>query len=556
MPSGHRKTFTRARGHVADPAVRADLRALIDDLPLRRDLLIEYLHRIQDRDGSIGTAQVVALAAELGLAPVEVFEVASFYHHFDLVREGEAPPPALRVRVCDSLSCELGGARDLIAALRQTLGEGVRVEAVPCVGRCDSAPVAVVGQNALRHTRPTDVLTAIEQGATAPGPSGAPMGLNAYRAGGGYRLIEAVCVGQRDPEGIIAELEHAGLRGLGGAGFPAGRKWRLVRDQPAPRYLAVNIDEGEPGTFKDRWYLERDPHRMLEGMLVAAAVVGAERCYLYVRDEYPVIRGLLAIAWEELRHAALVPLPEIELRRGAGAYVCGEESAMLESIEGRRGMPRLRPPYVAERGLFGRPTLVNNAETLYWVREILERGATWFAAQGRQGRTGLRSFSVSGRVRNPGVYVAPAGISLRELIDEHCGGTAPDHELYAYLPGGAAGGILPARLADLPLDFDTLQAHGALIGSAAVIVLSHRDSARAAALNAMRFFAHESCGRCTPCRVGTDRAAVLMSVPRWDRALLEDLAVAMEEASICGLGQAAPNPLRSVLRYFPEEVGG
>jgi len=549
-----RQTRARSRGHRVDPGVQKAVRGLIAELPLRRDLLLEYLHRIQDQDGSIGAAQVVALAAELNLAPVEVFEVASFYHHFDLVRAGETPPP-LKVRVCDSLSCELGGAGELIVALRGALGEGVCVQAVPCVGRCDRAPVAVVGQNAFGPARLEDVLRALEQGATDPGPPVAPIGLAAYRAAGGYALLLALVAGQRDAEGIIAELEHAGLRGLGGAGFPTGRKWRIVREQPAPRYLAVNIDEGEPGTFKDRWYLERDPHRMLEGMLIAAQVVGAARCYLYVRDEYPLVRRVLASALAELRGAVMVPLPEIELRRGAGAYVCGEESAMLESIEGRRGMPRLRPPYVAERGLFERPTLVNNAETLYWVREILDRGAEWFAVQGRRGRSGLRSFSVSGRVRQPGVYRAPAGISLRELIEEHCGGMAPGHRLHAYLPGGAAGGILPARLADLPLDFDTLQAHGALIGSAAVVVLSQQDSARAAALNAMRFFAHESCGRCTPCRVGTERAAALMSAPHWDRVLLEDLAAVMEDASICGLGQAAPNPLRSVLRYFPEEVG-
>ncbi len=550
-----RQTRARSRGHRVDPGVQKVVRGLIADLPLRRDLLLEYLHRIQDQDGCIGAAQVVALAAELNLAPVEVFEVASFYHHFDLVREGETPPPPLKVRVCDSLSCELGGAGELIVALRRALGEGVCVQAVPCVGRCERAPVAVVGQNALGPARLEDVLRALEQGAIDSGPPVTSIGLAAYRAAGGYALLLALVAGQRDAEGIIAELEHAGLRGLGGAGFPTGRKWRIVREQPAPRYLAVNIDEGEPGTFKDRWYLERDPHRMLEGMLIAAQVVGAARCYLYVRDEYPLVRRVLASALAELRDAAMVPLPEIELRRGAGAYVCGEESAMLESIEGRRGMPRLRPPYVAERGLFERPTLVNNAETLYWVREVLERGAEWFAAQGRRGRSGLRSFSVSGRVRQPGVCRAPAGISLRELIEEHCGGMAPGHRLHAYLPGGAAGGILPARLADLPLDFDALQAHGALIGSAAVIVLSQQDSARAAALNAMRFFAHESCGRCTPCRAGTERAAALMSAPHWDRVLLEDLAAVMEETSICGLGQAAPNPLRSVLRYFPEEVG-
>jgi len=545
-----------ARGRGVEPAARDDVRALIADLPLRRDLLLEYLHRVQDARGHISAAHLTALAAELGLAPAEVFEVASFYHHFDLVREGQTPPPPLTVRVCESLSCELAGARDLLSALRAALGEGVRVQAVPCVGRCATAPVAVVGRNAIGGADVAAVRAAVEAGETGPGPAVEPIGLQGYRAGGGYRLLEAVVSAGRDAESVLGELEQAGLRGLGGAGFPTGSKWRIVLAQPPPRYLAVNIDEGEPGTFKDRWYLERDPHRMLEGMLIAAAVVGAERCYLYVRDEYPVVREALSGALTELRSAAIVPLPETELRRGAGAYVCGEESAMLESIEGRRGMPRLRPPYVAERGLFGRPTLVNNAETLVWVREILERGAAWYASQGRRGRRGLRAFSVSGRVRNPGVYLTPAGISLRELIDEHCGGMAPGHELYAFLPGGAAGGILPARLADVPLDFDSLQPHGALIGSAAVIVLSQRDRTRDAALSAMRFFAHESCGRCTPCRVGTDRAVGLMAEPRWNRVLLEDLATVMEDASICGLGQAAPNPLRSVLRYFPEEVGG
>ena len=543
-----------SRRHVrpVPAAVLEEVRSLVGEAP-RRDLLIEYLHRIQDARGCIDAERLAALAQLMKLARAEVYEVATFYHHFDVVREGEAPPPALTLRVCDSVACAMAGAEQLIAEISQSLGDGVRVQRVPCVGRCECAPVAVVGQNPVEEADAHAVRYAIDAGAIeAPLPEGARR-MAGYRTGGGYRLYEDCVAGRRSAEEIIAALEHANLRGLGGAGFPAGRKWRVVRDMPAPRLMAVNIDEGEPGTFKDRFYLEREPHRFLEGMLVAAWAVGIGKIYVYLRDEYAGLRALLADELDALR-AAFPQAPPIELRRGAGAYVCGEESAMIESIEGKRGQPRLRPPFVAEVGLFGRPTLEHNMETLYWVREIVERGAGWFASQGRHGRKGLRSFSVSGRVAKPGVHLAPAGITLRELIDEFCEGMLPGHELYAYLPGGASGGILPARLADVPLDFDTLQEHGCFIGSAAIIVLSQHDSARAAALNAMRFFAHESCGKCTPCRVGTAKAAELMARKTWDTGLLKELAQTMQDASICGLGQAAPNPLLSVLKFFPHEL--
>ena len=542
------------KGRGVDPAALAEVRALLGDAPRRPDLLIEHLHRLQDRYGQLSAAHLAALAQDMKLAQAEVFEVATFYHHFDVVREGEASPPALTVRVCESLSCELAGAKDLLARLPAILGADVRVIPAPCVGRCEQAPVVVVGQNPVAHATLDGVRTLAAAGqstcAVAPYTDYA-----AYRRDGGYALLADCAAGRREREAIIKTLEDSALRGLGGAGFPAGRKWRIVAAEPAPRLLAVNIDEGEPGTFKDRWYLEREPHRFLEGMLVAAWAVGIAKIYVYLRDEYAGLRALLTEELDALR-AAFPQAPEIELRRGAGAYVCGEESAMIESIEGRRGQPRLRPPFVAEVGLFGRPTLEHNMETLYWVREIVERGAEGFAAQGRHGRKGLRSFSVSGRVAKPGVHLAPAGITLRELIDEFCEGMLPGHELYAYLPGGASGGILPARLADVPLDFDTLQEHGCFIGSAAIVVLSQQDSARAAALNAMRFFAHESCGKCTPCRVGTQKAAELMARDAWDTGLLGELAQTMQDASICGLGQAAPNPLLSVLKFFPRELEG
>ena len=542
------------KGRAVDPAAQAEVTAAIDGITLQRDHLIECLHRIQDRYKHLSAAHLTALADLLQLAPTEVYEVATFYHHFDVVREGENAPPDLTVRVCDSVSCSLFGAEPLISELESRYGEGVRIQRVPCVGRCDAAPVAVVGQNAIGHADAAKIAAAVENGERSAEVPDDWVRYQAYCADGGYALASRCVDDPAVAESIIEALDSSGLRGLGGAGFPAGRKWRILKEQPAPRLMAVNIDEGEPGTFKDRYYLERDPHRFLEGVLIAAQVVGIDSCYLYVRDEYPAVIEILNTAIEELRAAHPNPLPELIVRRGAGAYICGEESAMIESIEGKRGLPRLRPPYVAEVGLFGRPTLEHNCETLYWVRDIVDNGADWFANQGRRDRKGLRSFSVSGRVKQPGVHLAPAGISLRELIDEYCGGMLEGHSLYAYFPGGASGGILPAALADEPLDFDTLQPHGCFIGSAAVMVLSDQDKVRDAALNTLKFFAHESCGQCTPCRVGCDRATELMRDAVWDQTLLEELATVMEDASICGLGQAAPNPIRCTIKYFPHEV--
>ncbi len=541
------------KGRAVDPAALAEVQALLGDTPRRRDLTIEFLHAIQDRYGCLSAAHLVALAQEMRLAMTEVYEVATFYHHFDVVKEGQAPPPAITVRVCETLSCRMAGAAALQAELERLDAREVRVVGAPCVGRCEHAPVAVVGRNPIDRATADAVAAAIRERRTEPKLPDA-VDLAAYRRDGGYATLAECAGGTRTAEAVIAELENSALRGLGGAGFPAGRKWKIVRGEPAPRLLAVNIDEGEPGTFKDRYYLERDPHRFLEGMLIAAWAVGIDEIYIYLRDEYAACRALLAREIAALERDPPCVLPRIHLRRGAGAYICGEESAMIESIEGKRGMPRLRPPYVAQVGLFGRPTLEHNMETLYWVRDILEKGAKWFADQGRHGRKGLRSFSVSGRVNNPGVHLAPAGITVRELIDEYCGGMLPGHEFYAYLPGGASGGILPASLGDVPLDFDTLQPHGCFIGSAAVIILSQHDRARDAALNLMAFFADESCGQCTPCRVGTEKAVALMKQPRWDLLLLDELSRAMSDASICGLGQAAPNPIACVVKYFPQEL--
>jgi NADH:ubiquinone oxidoreductase subunit F (NADH-binding)/NADH:ubiquinone oxidoreductase subunit E len=559
------------KGRRVDPVALAEVQALLGSSARRSDLLIEHLHLIQDRYGHLSTAHLAALAAEMRLAQAEVFEVASFYHHFDIVREGEAAPAALTVRVCGGLSCELAGARELLERLPALLGRDVRVLAAPCIGRCEQAPAALVAHHAIPHaTIPTIVQfvstlgsgTNVDTVSTMPAPElvstlvpDPKVDTDWAVAEHDYSLLQACHAGERVVEAVIGELEHSGLRGLGGAGFPTGRKWRIVRSEPGPRLMAVNIDEGEPGTFKDRYYLERDPQRFIEGMLIAAWATGIDEIYIYLRDEYHDCRRLLAGELQKLRANPPVPqLPVIHLRRGAGAYICGEESAMIESIEGKRGMPRLRPPYVAQVGLFGRPTLEHNFETLYWVRDILEKGADWFASQGRNGRKGLRSFSVSGRVKQPGVKLAPAGITIRELIAEYCGGMLDGHQLYAYLPGGASGGILPASMADIPLDFDTLQPYGCFIGSAAIIVLSDQDTAAAAARNMMSFFRDESCGQCTPCRVGTAKAVDLIAQPVWDAGLLGELSQVMRDASICGLGQAAPNPVDCVLRYFPHEV--
>ena len=548
-----RKERGRPKGRQVEPKALAEVRALLGDSPLGRDLLIEFLHRIQDTHGSISAAHVVALAQEMKLALTEVYEVATFYHHFDVVKEGEAAPPRLTVRVCETLSCQMAGADSLRARVAAACGAGVRVIGAPCIGRCDRAPAAVVGRNPIDCASVETVLSAVEEKRTeAEVPS--YVDYAAYRAAGGYDLARDCVAGARPLEDVLKAMEDSGLRGLGGAGFPVGRKWRIVRNEPAPRLMAINIDEGEPGTFKDRYYLERDPHRFLEGALIAAWAVGIDDIYVYLRDEYAACRAILAREIAALQSDPPYAIPRLHLRRGAGAYICGEESAMIESIEGKRGMPRLRPPYVAQVGLFGRPTLEHNMESLHWVREILEKGPAWFAGFGRHGRKGLRSFSVSGRVAKPGVHLAPAGITVRELVDEYCGGMLPGHTFYGYLPGGASGGILPASLGDVPLDFDTLQPHGSFIGSAAVVVLSQRDRARDAALNLMRFFADESCGQCTPCRVGTEKAVALMECNDWDTPLLDELARAMIDASICGLGQAAPNPFTSVIRYFPQEL--
>ena len=571
---------SKLKGRQADDASIAEVRQLIGEAPHRRDLLIEHLHKLNDAYRALHDRHLVALAKEMNLPMAEVYEVATFYHHFEVVR-GDDPVADITVRVCDGLSCELAGAKTLLSRLPAILGNPkVKVIAAPCVGRCEQAPVAVVHQYPVLFATAETVAAAVvnkqlshplasdsgnfepaglaEKGVSPQGIDQAVspdyVGYETYRAKGGYALAVALASGKQDGEQIIKAMEDSGLRGLGGAGFPAGRKWRIVRDQVAPKLMAVNIDEGEPGTFKDRTYLERDPHRFLEGLLIAANVVGIDACYIYLRDEYHGCRELLEREIAKLQANPPCQLPLIELRRGAGAYICGEESAMIESIEGKRGEPRMRPPYIAQVGLFGRPTLEHNFETLYWVRDIVQRGPQWFSSYGRHDRKGLRSFSVSGRVKLPGVKLAPAGITIQELIDEYCGGMQDGHRFYGYLPGGASGGILPATLNTIPLDFDTLQPYGCFIGSAAVMVFSDKDKARDAALNVMHFFEHESCGQCTPCRVGTSKAAELMQAKSWDKSTLEDLAVVMVDASICGLGQAAPNPIRCIAKYFPEEV--
>jgi formate dehydrogenase len=542
------------KGRRVDPQALQQVQDLLGTSSRQRDLLIEHLHKIQDRFGCLAASHLAALAQEMRLAQSEVYEVATFYHHFDVLRDGEAALAALTVRVCAGLSCEMAGAQELLSRLPAILGTEVRVLAAPCIGRCEQAPAALVGQNPVPHA----TVQAVAAKAAARDTTGAVSGhidYLAYREQGGYHLLRECIAGQHDVEAVIGKLEDSNLRGLGGAGFPAGRKWRIVRAEAGPRLMAINLDEGEPGTFKDRVYLERDPHRFIEGALIAAWAVGIEAIYIYLRDEYHGCRAMLEAELDKLRADPPVQgMPPIHLRRGAGAYICGEESAMIESIEGKRGMPRLRPPYVAQVGLFGRPTLEHNFETLHWVRDILANGPDWFAGHGRHGRRGLRSFSVSGRVREPGVKLAPAGITVAELIEEYCGGLQEGHSFYGYLPGGASGGILPASMGDIPLDFDTLQPYGCFIGSAAIVVLSNHDTAAAAARNTLRFFKDESCGQCTPCRAGTAKAVALMEQPQWDTGLLAELSQVMRDASICGLGQAAPNPFDCVIKYFPHEL--
>jgi len=552
--SGRRRPPRTPKGRQVDPRALEEVRALLDGREHRRDLLIEHLHLIQDKYGHLSAAHLAALAQEMKLALTEVYEVATFYAHFDVVKDGGRPPPAVTVRVCDSLSCAMAGAERLLRELPHRLGRDVRVIRAPCMGACDRAPVCAVGHVQVMHATCDNVAAGLARGTHAHAHA-CKSPFDVYVGNGGYRLLRACQAGERTREEMIRLVSDAGLRGLGGAGFPTGRKWALVRAEPAPRLMAVNADEGEPGTFKDRYYLEIDPHRFIEGMLIAAWVVEARDIYLYIRDEYPELRLMLVDEIAKVAAAGAAGDAQIHLRRGAGAYICGEESAMIESIEGKRGLPRHRPPYVAQVGLFGRPTLEQNVETLYWVRDIVEKGAAWFTGHGRRERKGLRSFSVSGRVNKPGVVLAPAGVSARELIEEYCGGMLAGHRFKGYLPGGASGGILPASMADLPLDFGTLEPYGCFVGSHAVVVLSDKDDMKAVALNLMRFFEDESCGQCTPCRVGTEKAVKLMANATWDEALLNELSAAMRDASICGLGQAAPNPLASVFRYFPEDLG-
>ncbi|MSQ56392.1 MAG: NADH-quinone oxidoreductase subunit F [Limnohabitans sp.] len=547
----HRKA---PKGRCVDSDVLIHLQHLLGETPKSADQLIEYLHEIQDHMGYLPVEYLTALAQEMGLPQTHVYEVATFYHHFDVVKESDTAPPALTVRVCDGISCEMAGSSDLLKKIYKLLGTHIRVIPAPCVGRCDHAPVAVVGQVPVHQATEKTIQATVDAGRFVDEHTQF-LSFDDYKKSGGYELLKSCINSQHTRNDIITCLEQSGLRGLGGAGFPLGRKWRIVSLEPAPRLMAVNIDEGEPGTFKDRVLLERDPHRFLEGMLIAAWAVGIPKIYIYLRDEYHGCRVMLDKQIKLLRrNPPMADMPEIILRRGAGAYICGEESSMIESIEGKRGMPRLRPPFVAQVGLFGRPTLEHNFESLFWVREIIEKGADWFSSHGKNNRKGLRTFSVSGRVKQPGIKLAPAGITIQELIDEHCGGMLEGHRFYAYLPGGASGGILPATLNNIPLDFDTLQAYGCFIGSAAVVVLSDQDSVTNAARNLMNFFKNESCGQCTPCRVGTAKAYALITKPSWDLPLLGELSQVMRDASICGLGQAAPNAVDCVVKYFPQEL--
>jgi formate dehydrogenase len=552
QPEGRRRPRRTPKGRQIDTAALEEVQALLTDRPRRRDLLIEHLHLIQDHYGYISAEHLAALAHEMKLAQTEAYEVATFYSHFDVVKDGPPPPP-VTVRVCDSLSCAMAGAETLLAQLPSLLGKNVRVVHAPCMGACDRAPVCAVGHVQTFAATPDKVAAAVKANPHAhawkPGAD-----FDAYRKAGGYKLLADCLADKRTRDDLIKVVSDAGLRGLGGAGFPTGRKWSLVRAEPAPRLFAVNGDEGEPGTFKDRYYLERDPHRFIEGMLIAAWVVEAPDTYFYIRDEYPELRLMLIDEIAKVEADGLAPHTKIHVRRGAGAYICGEESAMIESIEGNRGLPRHRPPYVAQVGLFGRPTLEQNVETLFWIRDIIEKGAEWVTSQGRHDRKGFRSFSISGRVKNPGVKLAPAGITVRELIDEYCGGMADGATFKGYLPGGASGGILPASMADLPLDFGTLEKYGCFVGSHAVVILSDKDDMKAVALNLLKFFEDESCGQCTPCRVGTEKATKLMAQGPWNVDLLNELAQLMRDASICGLGQAASNPLVCVLKYFPDEL--
>ncbi len=552
--AGRNKSRIHLRGRQVNLDTLAKLRDLMGSAPIQRDLLVEYLHLIQDDVGYLPADYLAALAHEMNIPMAEVYECASFYAHFDIVKEDQQPPAAVTVRVCDSLSCQLAGAAQLKKALEKgTDAKQVRILNAPCMGRCDTAPVAEVGHHHVDYADAQKIIATIEAKHFHPDIPDY-MAYEAYVEEGGYDLLKKCLAGEYSFEDIQKVLADANLKGLGGAGFPTHMKWKFVRQEPKPRYLAINGDEGEPGTFKDRLYLETDPHRFIEGALISAWAVEAEAAYIYLRDEYPAAREILIKEIAKVEAQGLAPSGGIHLRRGAGAYICGEESAMIESLEGKPGLPRHRPPFVAQVGLFNRPTLVNNIETVFWIRTLMEKGAKWFTDEGRHGSTGLRSFSVSGRVKNPGVKLAPAGITMQELMDEYCGGMADGHEFKGYLPGGASGGILPSGMADIPLDFGTLQPYGCFIGSAAVVVLSDQDNMRDVVVNLLKFFEDESCGQCTPCRVGTEKMVKLLQRPDWDKELMAQLSQAMCDASICGLGQAASNPITSVFKYFDADL--
>jgi len=551
--SGQGKGRRTTKGRQFDDVALANVRALLGDKPRRTDLLIEHLHLIQDKYGHLSADHLRALAEEMRLSQAEVYEVATFYAHFDVMDADQTPPPALTIRVCDSLACELAGAQQLMAKLKDGLDPSeVRVLRAPCMGRCDTAPVLEIGHNHIDNATSEKVDATIAAGdfhAHVPDYQT----YATYAVEGGYSELKALREGKTSVDEVQDQVLASGLRGLGGAGFPSDRKWSFVRAEAGPRYLAVNGDEGEPGTFKDRYYLERTPHLFLEGMLIAAWAVDAEKCFIYMRDEYPAVLQILHDEIAQLESAGLVAQGYIDLRRGAGAYICGEESAMIESIEGKRGIPRHRPPFVARKGIFDQPTLVHNIETLYWITRICREGPEVLNSTTRNGRTGLRSYSISGRVKNAGIHLLPAGSTIADLIDA-AGGMLDGHTFKAYQPGGPSAGILPASINDIPMDFDTLQPLGSFIGSAAIVVLSDKDSVKSAALNMLRFFEDESCGQCTPCRVGCGKAVKLMEAKTWDKPLLEELCTVMVDASICGLGQAAPNPIRLTMKHFADEV--
>ncbi len=552
--SGRRKALEFNKGRQSDDQSIDDLKNLIpNDYFRQRDMLIESLHLIQDRYKCLKPKHLTALSELTNLPLTEIYETASFYAHFDIYKEDDLTPPDTTIRVCDGITCEMNGCKSLEKDLKDNLDSNVRVVRAPCMGRCHQAPVVEVGKKHFVNANLNLVQKALEEQDTKPVIPNY-ISYDDYVKEGGYKILKDCIEDKKDPMKLIEEMEQSGLRGLGGAGFPTGRKWRFVRAEDKPRLMAINGDEGEPGTFKDHHYLTRDPHRFLEGMLIAAWVVEATDVYIYMRDEYPDVIKFLKKEIKILEDNNLNIKTRIHFRRGAGAYICGEESSMLESLEGKRGLPRHKPPFPSQVGLFGRPTLIHNVETVFWVREILEKGAVWFSSHGLNGRKGLRTYSVSGRVKNPGVKLAPAGITIKQLIDEYCGGIQEGHTFKAYLPGGASGGILPAKLDNVPLDFDTLQEHGCFIGSAAVVVLSDKDNMKDIAKNLMFFFHDESCGQCTPCRNGTEKALKLMNESSWDVDLLKELSSAMMDASICGLGQAAPNPMLSVIKHFPEEV--